>query len=60
MAPTLSADQTYEPIFVREGLGRPLEWTGALPAALEQRVDRALPDGQRLRSMLDRSRGGRS
>ena len=31
VAPTLSADQTYEPIFVREGLGRPLEWTGALP-----------------------------
>ena len=44
VAPTLSADQTYEPIFVREGLGRPLEWTGALPATLEQRVDRALPE----------------
>ncbi len=59
VAPTLSADQTYEPIFVRERLGRPLEWTGALPGALEQRVDRALPRGQRLRSMLDRSPGGR-
>jgi pilus assembly protein CpaF len=58
VAPTLSADQTYEPIFVRERLGRPLEWTGALPGALEQRVDR-VPSRTRLRSMLDRSPGGR-
>jgi pilus assembly protein CpaF len=57
VAPTLSADQTYEPIFVRERLGAPLEWTGALPAALEQRIDRSRPDGPRIRARLDRPRG---
>jgi pilus assembly protein CpaF len=53
VAPALSEDQTYEPIFVREGLGRPLRWTGALPTALERRVDRALPSGLTLRSLLE-------
>jgi pilus assembly protein CpaF len=54
VAPTLSADQTYEPIFVRERLGGPLRWTGTLPGVLEQRVDRVLPHGLRLRTLLDR------
>ena len=31
VVPTLGEDQTFEPIFVRGALGRPLEWTGALP-----------------------------
>ena len=31
VAPTLADDRTYEPIFVRKALGRPLEWTGVLP-----------------------------
>ena len=31
VVPTLSATINVEPIFVRERLGRPLEWTGALP-----------------------------
>jgi Flp pilus assembly CpaF family ATPase len=53
VVPAIADDQTYEPIFVRNGLGRPLEWTGVLPAALEQRVDRALPDGMRLRTLLE-------
>jgi pilus assembly protein CpaF len=53
VAPTLAEDRTYEPIFVRQALGRPLEWTGVLPAALEQRIDRALPDGKRLRTLLE-------
>jgi pilus assembly protein CpaF len=55
VAPTLAEDHTYEPIFVRDGLGRPLEWTGALPAALEQRIDRVLPEELRLRSILERA-----
>ena len=53
--PSLGAEQTFEPIFVRDGLGRPLEWTGALPPALEGRLDRALPRGTRVRELLDRS-----
>jgi pilus assembly protein CpaF len=53
VVPAIADDQTYEPIFVRNGLGRPLEWTGVLPAALEQRVDRALPEGMRLRTLLE-------
>ena len=53
VAPTLADDHTYEPIFVRTALGRPLEWTGVLPAALEQRIDRALPDGMRLRALVE-------
>src|ERR1700693_5775434 len=29
VVPSLPDGETYEPIFVRDGLGRPLEWTGA-------------------------------
>jgi pilus assembly protein CpaF len=53
--PSLGVEQTFEPIFVRERLGRPLEWTGALPPALEERLDRTLPRGGRVRGLLDRS-----
>jgi pilus assembly protein CpaF len=42
---------TCEPIFVRRDVGRPLEWTGAVPARLEARVARALPGG--LRDVLE-------
>ena len=55
VVPSLGAEQTFEPIFVRDGLGRPLEWTGALPPGLEERLDRALPRGRRVRGLLDRS-----
>lgn len=48
--------ETYEPLFVRDGLGRPLEWTGTLPSAFEQRVDRVLPEGKGLRHLLERGR----
>ncbi|MGQ0825028.1 MAG: CpaF family protein [Actinomycetota bacterium] len=58
IAPTLSDDQTVEPIFVRDGLGRPLEWTGALPPVLEDRVDRALPGDLRLRRLLEQGDRG--
>jgi pilus assembly protein CpaF len=50
--PSLGAEQTFEPIFVRDGSGRPLEWTGALPPALEARLDRTLPNGMRVRAIL--------
>lgn len=48
--------ETYEPLFVRDGLGRPLEWTGTLPSAFEQRVDRVLPEGKGLRHLLEHGR----
>jgi len=53
VAPSLADGFTCEPLFTRTAPGRPLEWTGALPAALEARIDRALPAGTRLRDHLD-------
>ena len=52
VVPALSEDFTVEPIFAREALGRPLVWTGVLPAGLENRVDRSLPRGLTLRSIV--------
>jgi pilus assembly protein CpaF len=54
LVPGAGDEQSFEPIFVRSALGRPLEWTGALPPALETRVDRALPPGSSLRQLLER------
>ena len=59
IVPSLTDGETYEPIFVRDGLGRPLEWTGALPPSFEQRVDRVLPEGAGLRRLLERGRASR-
>jgi len=59
VVPSLADGETYEPIFVRDGLGRPLEWTGALPPVFEQRVDRVLPEGGGLRRLLERGRVSR-
>jgi pilus assembly protein CpaF len=53
VAPSLADGFTCEPLFTRSGPGRPLVWTGALPPALEDRVDRLLPGGQRLRDRLE-------
>jgi hypothetical protein len=53
VVPTLSDDFTVEPIFTRAELGCPLEWSGALPVALEQRFARSLPNGWTLRTMLE-------
>jgi hypothetical protein len=55
VVPSLADGVTYEPMFVRDGLGAALEWTGALPPGLESRVDRVLPDGG-LRRLLERGR----
>ena len=56
VVPSLAEGDTSEPIFVRDGIGRPLEWTGALPPQLEARVDRALPGAMRLRALVERGR----
>jgi pilus assembly protein CpaF len=53
VVPALSDDFTCEPVFVREALGRPLDWTGAVPARLARRVERVLPVGTTLRSLLE-------
>jgi pilus assembly protein CpaF len=47
-----SGNFTTEQIFVRTELGKPLEWTGAVPRAAE-RIDRSLPEGLTLRAILD-------
>jgi hypothetical protein len=57
VVPSLADGETDEPLFVRDGLGRPLVWTGALPHVLEQRVDRVLPDGAGLRRLLEHGGG---
>jgi hypothetical protein len=44
---------------VRDGLGRPLEWTGVLPPGLERRIDRVLPEGDGLRRLLEHGRRSR-
>jgi pilus assembly protein CpaF len=59
VVPSLGEGETYEPLFVRDGLGRPLEWTGALPAALAARVDRVLPGSGGLRRLLEHGRTSR-
>jgi len=53
VVPALSDNFTVEPIFVRESLGAPLEWTGVLPDRLESRIDRALPGGRALRDLVE-------
>jgi pilus assembly protein CpaF len=43
VVPALRDDFTIEPIFVRDGIGAPLRWTGAMPARLAARLERVLP-----------------
>ena len=56
--PALGDDFTVEPIFVRERLGSPLLWTGAMPERLESRFGRTLGPGDSLRLLVERA-GGR-
>jgi hypothetical protein len=42
LVPALRADFTIEPIFVRDGIGAPLRWRGALPGRLADRLERVL------------------
>lgn len=58
VVPSLRNDFSTQPIFVREHLGSPLEWTGALPPGpVADRIERALPDPTRLRSILGTREG---
>jgi pilus assembly protein CpaF len=43
VVPALRDDFTIEPLFVRDEVGAPLRWTGALPSRLEERLARVLP-----------------
>jgi pilus assembly protein CpaF len=56
VVPSLGDAETYEPLFVRDGLGRPLEWTGVLPPVLTQRIDRVLHGAGALRRLLEHGR----
>ncbi|NND01215.1 MAG: CpaF family protein [Acidimicrobiia bacterium] len=52
--PSLHDDFTTEPLFHREEIGRPLQWTGQMPnEALTKRIDAALPEGFDLRAICD-------
>lgn len=53
LVPSLHDDFSSQPIFVREGLGAPLEWSGAMPPdRLARRMERVLPAGASLASLL--------
>jgi len=45
VVPALRDDFTVEPLFVRDGIGAPLRWTGALPATLGARLERVAGPG---------------
>lgn len=54
--PSLHDDFTTEPLFHRDGIGKPLEWTGQLPnEALRRRIDAALPPHLDMRGICDGS-----
>lgn len=50
--PAMSAEFSTEPIFVREALGRPLEWTGAFPPETDL-IERSLPEGLTMAAILE-------
>ncbi|MDQ3974192.1 MAG: CpaF/VirB11 family protein, partial [Actinomycetota bacterium] len=52
VVPSLHDDFSTDPVFYRQSLGQPLQWTGMLPpnAAV---VERALPEGLTLRAILE-------
>jgi Flp pilus assembly CpaF family ATPase len=46
LVPSLHDDFSSEPLFHRDRMGSPLEWTGAMPPdSLVRRLDRVLPGG---------------
>ena len=52
--PAMGDDFTTEPLFVREGLGEPLQWTGALPpTSTMHMIERSLPIGLGVREILE-------
>jgi pilus assembly protein CpaF len=53
LVPSLHDDFSSEPLFRRDRLGAPLEWTGSLPpSALVRRLERVLPRGYSLPHLL--------
>ncbi|MEA1903041.1 MAG: ATPase, T2SS/T4P/T4SS family [Actinomycetota bacterium] len=53
VVPSLHDDFSTEPIFIRDRLGAPLTWSGALPPeALSRRLAQALPDGLSMAALL--------
>ncbi len=58
LVPALRDDFSTQPIFSREHIGAPLEWTGALPPqALVDQIERALGDGVGVRDLLGSREG---
>jgi pilus assembly protein CpaF len=52
--PALGDDFTTEPLFVRNSLGEPLQWTGALPpTSTASMIERSLPGDLQLREILE-------
>lgn len=53
LVPALHDDFSTEPIFARDRIGAPLEWTGALPPdRLARRIESQLVDGETLTGLL--------
>jgi len=52
VVPSLHDDFSTEPIFVRERIGGPLEWTGILPPTTDH-IERALPRELTVRDLLE-------
>lgn len=52
VVPSMTDDFSTEPVFVRDGMGKPMRWTGFLPPD-HGRLQRALPDGLSLRAILE-------
>lgn len=54
VVPALHDDFSTEPIFIRERIGAPMTWTGALPPApISERIERTLPTGVTLQRALE-------
>lgn len=53
LVPSMRQDFSVEPLFVRERLGSPMRWTGALPHdSIATRLQRMLPDGVALADVM--------
>ena len=54
VVPAMRDDFSTEPIFIREAIGRPLEWTGSYPPEQTTSIiNRALPEGLDLKAILE-------
>lgn len=55
VVPALHDDFSSEPLFVRNRVGSPMEWTGATPPGdIAERIERVLPLGMSLANLLER------